>query len=121
MAERGRISHLIEGLLEVRIAAPASEAPRLARLLVEERLAACVQVVPGLVSTFRWEGEVTTQDEVLILAKSHRARFSAVLDRVGEEHPYDTPEIIAVPIVEGSAAYAAWLLDEIGVSGSSVR
>lgn len=118
MAQRGRIAQLIDGLIEVRIAAPAEDAPRLARLLIDERLAACAQVVPGLVSTFRWEGEVTTQEETLILAKSHRARFTAILDRIGEAHPYDVPEIIAVPIVEGSAAYAAWLLDEIGVTGS---
>jgi len=101
-------------LLEVRIAAPAADALRIARLLVEERLAACAQVLPGMTSTFRWDGEVTTAEECLVLAKTHISRFDAILDRVGDVHPYETPEIIAVPIVEASAAYAAWLVDEVG-------
>ncbi|KGN31642.1 cytochrome C biogenesis protein CcdA [Knoellia sinensis KCTC 19936] len=107
------------GLLEVRIAAPAADAPRIARLLVEERLAACTQVLPGMTSTFRWDGEVTTADEDLVLAKTHRSRFDAILERVGEVHPYETPEIIAVPIVEASAAYAAWLVAEVSQGGGS--
>ncbi|GAA4117859.1 divalent-cation tolerance protein CutA [Knoellia locipacati] len=107
------------GLLEVRIAAPAADAQRLARLLVDERLAACVQVVPGVVSTFRWDGAVTTAEEQLVVAKTHRSRFEEILDRVGEEHPYETPEIIAVPIVEASAAYAAWLVDEVAAGERS--
>ncbi|KGN37201.1 divalent ion tolerance protein CutA [Knoellia subterranea KCTC 19937] len=102
------------GLLEVRIAAPATDAPRIASVLVEERLAACTQVLPGVTSTFRWDGAVTTAEEQLVLAKTHRSRFDAILERVGEIHPYETPEIIAVPIVEASAAYAAWLVAEIG-------
>lgn len=107
------------GLLEVRIAVPAKDAPRIARLLVEERLAACAQVVPGVTSTFRWDGEVTTAEEQLVLAKTHRSRFEEILDRVGEAHPYETPEIIAVPIVEASAAYAAWLVDAVAAGERS--
>lgn len=106
-------------LLEVRIAVPAAHADRIARLLVEERLAACAQVLPAMTSTFRWGGKVTTTEEHLVLAKTHRSRFDAILDRVGDAHPYETPEIIAVPIVEASAAYAAWLLHEVGVGERS--
>ena len=106
-------------LLEVRIAAPAEDAPRIARLLVEERLAACAQVLPAMTSTFRWNGEVTTAQEHLVLAKTHISRFDAILDRVGDIHPYETPEIIAVPIVEASAAYAAWLVDAVAAGERS--
>ena len=102
------------GLVEVRIAAPAGEAARIAEVLVAERLAACAQVLPGMTSTFRWGGEVTSAEEVLVLAKTHRRHFDRICERVGEVHPYETPEIIALPIVESSAAYAVWLLAEVG-------
>ena len=101
------------GILEVRITAPAEDAAVIARLLVTERLAACAQVLPGLTSTFRWGGEVVTAEEHLVLAKSHRGRFDRICERVGQIHPYETPEIIAVPILDASAAYAAWLLGEL--------
>ncbi|PRY52885.1 divalent cation tolerance protein [Knoellia remsis] len=103
-------------LLEVRISAPAEHAQRLARLLVEERLAACAQVLPNMTSTFRWDGQVATELEQLILAKTHRSRFAAILERVGAEHPYDVPEILAVPIVDVSESYAAWLATEVGAA-----
>lgn len=102
------------GILEVRIAAPAEHAAHIAELLVTERLAACAQVLPGMTSTYRWDGEVVSAAEHLVLAKSHRGRFDRICERVGEIHPYETPEIIAVPIIDASAAYAAWLLNEIG-------
>ncbi|MFC7490275.1 MULTISPECIES: divalent-cation tolerance protein CutA [unclassified Knoellia] len=101
------------GILEVRITAPPEDAARIARLLVTERLAACAQVLPGITSTFRWDGELVTAEEHLVLAKSHRGRFDRICERIGEVHPYETPEIIAVPILDASAAYAAWLLAEI--------
>lgn len=103
------------GIVEVRIAASADDAPRIAEVLVTERLAACAQVLPGLTSTFRWDGQVTTADEHLILAKTHRSHFDRIVERVGEVHSYKTPEIIAVPIVDSRAAYAVWLLAEVGV------
>lgn len=107
------------GILEVRITAPAEDAARIARLLVTERLAACAQVLPGLTSTFRWDGEVVTAQEDLVLAKSHRGRFDRICERVGEIHPYETPEIVAVPIQDSSASYAAWLLTEIARGDAS--
>ena len=107
------------GILEVRIAAPPEHAARIAELLVTERLAACVQVIPGMTSTYRWDGEVVSSDEHLVLAKSHRGRFDRICARVGEIHPYETPEIIAVPIIDASAAYAAWLLAEVGAGNGS--
>lgn len=107
------------GLVEVRIAAPSDDAARIAEVLVTERLAACAQVLPGATSTFRWDGRVTTAAEHLVLAKTHRSHFDRICERVGEIHPYQTPEIIAVPIVESSAAYAVWLLAEVRAGNGS--
>ena len=96
--------------VEVRVTAPDAEtARRLARLLVEERLAACVQVLPGITSVYRWEGTVEVATEHLLLVKSTSERFEAIRERVCAEHPYDTPEVLAVPVVAADVRYAAWL------------
>jgi uncharacterized protein involved in tolerance to divalent cations len=68
-----------------------------------------VQVVPGVTSVYRWEGAVESAEEHLLLVKSTAGRFSAIRDRVLAEHPYDTPEVLAVPVVAVDARYAAWL------------
>ena len=95
--------------VEVHLTAPdAATATRLAHLLVEERLAACVQVVPAVTSVYRWEGAVETADEHLLLVKTTAAAFDAIRDRIRSEHPYDTPEVLAVPVVDIDARYAAW-------------
>ena len=102
------------GLLEVRITAPDDHvAERLARLLVERRLAACVQTLPQVSAIYTWRGEIETATEVLMLAKTHSSRFQGICDLLGAEHPYDTPEVIAVPIVDAAAAYAAWLAESV--------
>ena len=84
-------------------------ADRLARTLVEERLAACVSRVPGLVSTYRWQGQVEVAAEVLLLIKTTQERFEALRTRLVELHPYDVPEVIACAIVAGHAPYLDWL------------
>lgn len=86
---------------------------KIAQALVEERLAACVNLVPGVVSTYRWEGAVKQEDELLLLIKTNGARFEAVQERVMALHPYDVPEIIAIPITMGSADYLKWLSDNL--------
>lgn len=82
---------------------------KLGRALVEEQLAACVNLVPGLRSIYAWKGAVQDDPEVLCLIKSQRALFPRLRDRVLELHPYEVPEVIALPLVEGSAAYLTWL------------
>jgi periplasmic divalent cation tolerance protein len=89
-------------------------ADRLARSLVEERLAACVQVVGPITSTYRWQGEVETAEEWLCLIKTTGSRFSALAAHVDANHTYDTPELTAVPISDGSPAYLAWLSGATG-------
>jgi periplasmic divalent cation tolerance protein len=87
-------------------------AAEIARVLVEERLAACGNVVPGLRSIYRWEGKVQEDDEALLLLKTTRARFEALRDRVLALHPYEVPEVIALSVEAGSAAYLGWIAAE---------
>jgi periplasmic divalent cation tolerance protein len=84
-------------------------AQRLARSLVEEGLAACVNAIPNIASTFRWEDKVQEDREVLLLIKSSSAIYARLEARIQALHPYELPEIVAVPIVRGSAAYLDWL------------
>lgn len=89
---------------------PDSEtAARLARVLVEERLAACVQALPGVVSTYRWRDAVQQETEVLLLIKTTRERFDELKARLSDLHPYEAPELIAVDAVDGLAAYLDWI------------
>lgn len=85
----------------------------LGRTLVEERLAACVNVVPGLRSVFRWEGEVQEEDEALALVKSTAARARSLQRRVRELHPYDEPEFLALPVASGSPSYLEWIVGAV--------
>ena len=92
------------------ITAPDREvALRLARGLVERRLAACAQVLPGLTSVYRWEGEVHEESEVLLLVKSTAERLDALEAWVREVHPYDTPECLALAPERVEPRYLAWL------------
>ena len=84
-------------------------AERIARVLVEEGLAACVNILPPMRSIYRWKGEIQGATEQLLVIKSTRARFPAIRDRLRSLHPYELPEIIAVPIADGLPEYLAWL------------
>ncbi len=90
------------------------DADRIARELVKRRLAACVQVTGPITSTYWWEGEVQTGEEWRCRIKSLGERFEELARTIAELHPYDTPEIIALPIAGGSEAYLQWLEDEVG-------
>ena len=84
-------------------------AQAIATALVEERLAACVQVLGPMTSTFRWQGAVQTADEWLCVAKTRQSLYDAVEQTIRRLHTYDSPEIIATPIVAGSASYLDWV------------
>jgi periplasmic divalent cation tolerance protein len=86
-----------------------ADAERLARDLVEGRLAACVQVLGPISSTYRWRGAIETADEWLCLIKTTAARFDALAAHIETNHGYGTPELTAVPVDHGSAAYLAWV------------
>jgi periplasmic divalent cation tolerance protein len=88
------------------------EAERLARSLVERRLAGCVQIAGPVSSVYRWQGAVEEAAEWLCLIKTTRERFAEVETAIRELHSYDCPEVIATPIIAGSASYLAWLEEQ---------
>jgi len=89
------------------------DAEAIARSLVEDRLAACVQVLGPVTSTYRWEGKIETSQEWQVWAKTRRKLYDRVEEAIRRLHPYDVPEILAVPIVAGSQSYLAWLAGEV--------
>jgi len=95
------------------------EGARLARLLVERKLAACVSVVPGVRSFYRWKGAVESAGECLLVIKSSRALFGAVREAVEKAHSYEVPEVLALAVVDGAPNYLNWLESSIlGGSGA---
>jgi periplasmic divalent cation tolerance protein len=89
------------------------DAEQIASDLVTRQLAACVQVSGPIVSTFRWQGKVETQEEWVCTIKTVGARLAAVQEAIEQVHPYEVPEVIATPIVGGSEKYFAWLRSEV--------
>ena len=86
-----------------------ADAPGFGRALVEERLAACVNVLPLMESIYKWEGELQQETERQLMIKTSRHRVVALWERLRELHPYDVPEFIVVEIVDGSDAYLRWI------------
>lgn len=100
-------------VVAVLITAPEEEtARRIARALVEERLAACVNLLPGVRSIYRWQGAVEEATEVLLIAKTHAERVAALAARVRALHPYELPEVVTLPVTDGSEAYLRWVVAE---------
>ncbi len=81
----------------------------ISRALVEGRLAACVNQLPGMRSTYRWEDELRHAEEVLLLIKTQAKHFSQIERRIADLHPYELPEVIAVPVSDGSRPYLDWV------------
>jgi periplasmic divalent cation tolerance protein len=93
----------------VYVTAPEDEAVDLAKTLVNERLVACVNIVPGLRSIYWWQGKVEDEPEVLCIMKTRTTLFEALRDRVRELHSYEVEEIIALPIMAGNLPYLDWI------------
>lgn len=95
----------------------ARVAEALAETVVRERLAACASLLPGLISLFWWEGRVQRAEEVLVVMKTPAERVDALLARAAELHPYDVPELLALPVAAGLPAYLEWMRRECRVEG----
>src|SRR6185436_12124756 len=93
-------------------AANGEEASRLAEMLVGAHLAACVQILPEMESVYRWQGNIERQTEILLIAKTTRSKFDELEREVRALHSYETPEIIALPLIAGSHPYLEWLTKE---------
>ncbi len=93
------------------------EAAKIARAVVDARLAGCVNIIRGIRSIYRWQGKIEDEAEVLMIAKTRQELFEALAKKVKELHSYTVPEVIAFPVVEGSADYLGWL-KEVTESGS---
>lgn len=108
----GLRASLSSSLLVVSTCPDAETAGRIARTLVGERLAACVNRLPGIASAYRWQDEIRDDAEVLLLIKTARDRFEALCARLVELHPYDVPEVIALDIAGGHGPYLDWIGQE---------
>jgi periplasmic divalent cation tolerance protein len=101
--------------ITVFITAPnEEEAARISNAIVGERLAACVNIIRSVRSIYRWQGRVEDEQEVLMIVKTKRTLFERLQGRVRELHSYSVPEIIGLPVVEGSKQYLDWLGQETG-------
>lgn len=93
------------------------KAAEIARILVEEQLCACVNLVQQVRSIYRWEGKVSEDTETLAIMKTLRSRVDALSARLVELHPYQVPEVIVLPVASGHAPYLAWIADSVATNG----
>lgn len=99
-------------LLVITNLADIASAQILARALVEQRLAACVTMLPAVQSIYRWNGAVEQADEVTLLIKTTAARYAELEQAIHALHPFELPEVIALPVSDGSSAYLGWIAQE---------
>jgi periplasmic divalent cation tolerance protein len=100
-------------------AASAEEAARIGRTLVEERLAACANLLDGMRSIYRWEGKVEEAAETVLILKTERRASDRLAARVRELHPYDCPCVVALPLVAGDAGYLRWIQEQVAADDSA--
>ena len=96
-------------VLALSTAPDAEQAERLARALVEERLIACANLVPGLTSVYRWRGAVQEDPEVLLVIKTRRSLVPRLKERLSQLHPYEVPELVVTPLLDGLDPYCRWV------------
>lgn len=89
-----------------------TSAKKLAEILVEQRLAACVNILQPCTSIYRWQEKIETADEIPVLIKTTRQRYQAVEQEIKSQHPYELPEVIAVPLDSGLSTYLQWVIHE---------
>jgi periplasmic divalent cation tolerance protein len=102
------------GEVVIFVTCPASESERIATQLVEDKLVACVNIVPGVTSVYRWQGEICRDQESILIIKSNKNLWDKLEPRIRELHTYDVPEIICIPIELGHKPYLDWLNCQLG-------
>ncbi|MGH9874630.1 MAG: divalent-cation tolerance protein CutA [Pyrinomonadaceae bacterium] len=102
-------------------ASSREEAERLADMLVDKSLAACVQIMPEMYSIYRWQGKVEQQREFLLIAKTLNSKFAEIESEVRKLHSYETPEIVALPLTAGSKPYLEWLSASVAANEKRAR
>ena len=102
---------MAKDVIVVLVTCPPDKAESIADALIEERVAACVNVVPSLRSVYRLKGEVHHDEEAMLLVKTTRDRFEALKQAVLKHHPYELPEVIAVPVDRGHTPYLEWVIE----------
>lgn len=106
----------MSGARVVLVTAPSPDVgAALGRALVDERLAACVNVIPGLTSIYRWQGQREEASECLLVIKTDETRYAELERRVLELHPYTIPEVLALPVERGAPAYVEWLRESVAI------
>ncbi|MEB3780389.1 MAG: divalent-cation tolerance protein CutA [Desulfurococcales archaeon] len=106
-----------ENVIVVLVTAPKGEGSRIARHIVEKRLAACVNIISNIRSFYWWEGKIQDDEEELLIIKTRRDFFEKLMDEVKRVHPYTVPEILALPVVAGNPDYVKWVYSEVGSGG----
>jgi len=91
-------------------------AKTIANKILEKKLAACVNIIPNINSIYRWKGKIEEDQEALMIIKTRRELFETLTKTIKEMHPYEVPEVIGIPIIEGYKAYLEWIKDETGES-----
>jgi periplasmic divalent cation tolerance protein len=100
---------MVDAIVALVTCGSEEEATKIANLLVEEHLAACVNIIPSVRSLYRWEGKIWDEREWILIIKTQKKRFEELEKKVKSLHSYSVPEIIGLPVVEGSASYLKWL------------
>jgi periplasmic divalent cation tolerance protein len=103
-----------EHVVALSTVAKAEDADRIAAALVEQRVAACVNIVAGITSVYRWKGKVERDEERLLVIKTRRDRVEALRTALVSLHPYEVPELVVLPIEAGHAPYLAWIDQSVG-------
>jgi periplasmic divalent cation tolerance protein len=108
---------MTDKILVISTCAAEADAERLARALLDARLAGCVNVVPGVRSFYRWKGEIESAGEFLLIVKTSRDLFPALCAEIEKLHPYEVPELLALPVLAGAENYLTWLESNLRGAG----
>ena len=108
-----KVGPVTDKIIVLSTCATEADAQRIAEHLVQLRLAACVNIMPGVTSVYRWQGAVESAGEWMLVIKSRRDLLPQIEEEFAKVHPYEVPELVALPIVDGGKAYLGWLAGEL--------